>query len=579
MIGHKDRRIDFRGWATGRSLPLPPVGSFLVPQRQFKDLVLINNWPGSLAAINAGLVVSFFLFGFWWPYWRVADMDFWMVYEGWLFNDGLAQEWFDHPGYFTILLLGLWFRFLHGIGLLDVHALSGLPAPADAEHAWTMAVRAGRVLSLLLAMAFVLGFGTLLRRLIGDWRIAFLATLALALSGGVLMAARIMRTELIAAGLFMIALIVLLIAAGATRTPWRPLLLGLAALATTLGFINKVQLIFLICALPLILLPFGCRSDDPAAFWRSSRLAIPISALVAIGAVAVAIPAAFLVWTAIAQAPSVFPHPFVPGLFGAYQAAIAAWIAAAMIAFAVVWRVPAAETAAAMSAVMAGIAVGLLFLDIRYNLRAVIVVLNPLEQLLAWASGLQTPDGTFLSGLARPLLHAVYGVFAARTFILDSSARPTIFLEWLVIAAAIFAWKAGHRRLAAQVAVLMVVAWGMDTIYSVRSLEEQYFILTDPLVIIAAALLLTQVPRLQAHPRAFQIGALLIAAHLVVGLSGPVRETFRSSKPMDLCRGRFVYTSRIESYSFCPRVADHQGEAQSAAQYAAQHPDLVDFAD
>jgi hypothetical protein len=30
-----------------------------VPQRQFKDLTLINNWPGALAAITAGLVVSF----------------------------------------------------------------------------------------------------------------------------------------------------------------------------------------------------------------------------------------------------------------------------------------------------------------------------------------------------------------------------------------------------------------------------------------------------------------------------------------------------------------------------------------
>jgi hypothetical protein len=551
-----------------------------VPARQFENLILIDNWPGSLAAINAALVVSFFLFGFWWPYWRIADMDFWMVYEGWLFNDGLAQEWLDHPGYLTILLLGHWFRFLHGIGLLDAHALSGLPAPAEAEHAWTMAVRAGRVLSLLLAVAFVLGFGVLLRRLIGDWRIAVLATLALAFSGGVLAQARIMRTELITAGLFVIALLVLLIAAGATRTPWRPLLVGLAAFIATLGFINKVQLIFLICALPLILLPFGCRSDDPATFWRSSRLAIPISALLAVGAVAVAIPAASLVWTGIAQASSMFPHPFAPGVFGIYQAAIATWIAAAMIAFALVWRVSAAETAAAMSAVLAGIAVGLLSLDIRYNPHAVIVVLNPLEQLLAWASGLQTPDGPSLSGLARPLLHAVYGVLATRTFVLDSSARPTIFLEWLVIAAAILAWKAGHRRLVAQVAVLMGVAWGMDTIYSVRSLEEQYFILTDPLVIIAAALLLTQVPSLQAHPRAYQIGVALIAAHLLVGLSGPVRQTLRSSKPLEFCVGHFAYTRRIESYSFCPGATDKQTtrEAQSAAQYAAQRSDSVDFA-
>jgi hypothetical protein len=526
-----------------------------VPARQFKDLILVDNWPGSLAAIVLGLVVSFFLLGFWWPYWSIADMDFWMVYEAWLFNDGLAQEWFDHPGYLTILALGNWFRLLHGLGLLDVHALSGLPAPADAEHAWTMAVRAGRVLSLLLAIAFVLGFGVLLRRLIGDWRVAVLATLALAFSGGVAMEARIMRTELIAGGLVTIALIILLIAAGAPRTPWRPALVGLAALLATLGFINKVQLIFLICALPFILLPFGCRSDDPGTFWRSSRLAIPISALIGIAAVLIAIPAAFLVSTGIAQAPATFPHPFALGVFGIYQAAIAVWIAAAMTAFAVVWRVSAAETAAAISAVLAGVAIGLLCLDIRYNPQAVVVVVNPLEQLLAWASTLQAQeDSTLLTGLPRALIHGIYIVFATRTFVLDSSARPTIFLEWLVIAATILAWKAGHRRLVAQVAALMCVAWGMDTIYSVRGLEMQYFTLTDPLVVVAAALLLAQVPALQAHARAYQIGVVLIAAHFVLSQSEPVNHTFRSSKPFAICIGHFTYTKRIESYSFCPRA-------------------------
>jgi hypothetical protein len=531
--------------------------SFRLPTRQFKDLILVNNWPGSLGGIIAGLAASFFLFGFWWPYWRIADMDFWMVYEAWLFNDGLAQEWFDHPGYLTILALGAWFRLLHGIGLLDVHALSGLPAPADAEHAWTMAARAGRVLSLILSVAFVLGFGALLRRLIADWRVAVLATLALAFSGGVAMEARIMRTELIAGGLVMIALLVLINAAGAQRTPWRPALVGLAACLATLGLINKVQLIFLICALPLVVLPFGCRSDDPTAFWRSSPLAIPLSALLAAGAALIAIPAAALVWTGLSQAPSVFPHPFALGVFGIYQAAIAAWIALTMIGFAIIWRVSAAETLATMSAVLAGVAVGLLCLDIRYNTQAVIVVANPLEALLAWASSLQTPDGTtHLSGLAGSLVHGIYVVLATRTFVLDPLARPTIFLEWLVIAAAIFAWKAGHRRLVAQVAPLMLAAWGLDAIYSVRGLELQYFMLTDPLVIIAAALLLARLPGLQAHPRAYQIGAVLIAAHFVLSQSEPVKHTFQSSKPLELCVEHFGYTRRIERFPFCPHAAD-----------------------
>jgi hypothetical protein len=550
----KTARLRWSFRSNVRAFLTNPRENSRVPARQFKDLILIHNWPGSLAAIVLGLVVSFFLFGFWWPYWRIADMDFWMVYEAWLFNDGLAQEWFDHPGYLTILALGNWFRLLHGVGLLDVYALSGLPAPADAEPAWTMAVRAGRVLSLLLAVALVLGFGVLLRRLIGDWRVAVLATLALAFSGGVAMEARIMRTELIAGGLVVIALLILLNAAAAPRTPWRPLLVGLAALMATLGFINKVQLVFLICALPLIVLPFGRHSDDPDGFWRSSRLAIPISVLLGIGAIASAVPAVALVRVGISQAPAFFPHPFLLGAFGIYQAAIAAWIAVVMIGFAIIRRVSTAETFAAMSAVLAGAAVGLLCLDIRFNPQAVVVVLNPLEALLAWASSLQTPEAASLGELAGSLIHGIYVVLATRTFVLDPSARPTIFLEWLVIAAAIFAWKVGHHRLVAQVAAIMCVAWGMDVIYSVRGLELQYFMLTDPLAIIAAALLLAKVPGLQSHARAYQIGVVLIAAHFALSQSEPVKHTFQSSKPFELCAAHFGYTKRIETYSFCPRA-------------------------
>ena len=32
-----------------------------------------------LSAIVIGLIASFFLFDFWYPYWRVADMDLMMV--------------------------------------------------------------------------------------------------------------------------------------------------------------------------------------------------------------------------------------------------------------------------------------------------------------------------------------------------------------------------------------------------------------------------------------------------------------------------------------------------------------------
>jgi hypothetical protein len=521
------------------------------PARNFNDLFLVNSWIGSVALIVAGLVVLFFAFGFWWPYWRIFDMDFWMVYEAWLFNDGLPQEWFDHPGYLTILLLGQWYDLLHHIGLLDVHALSGLPAlPTETGHAWVAAVRAGRVQALLISIAFVIGFGALLWRLIGDWRIAILATFLLAYSGGLAIQSRIIRTELIAAGGVFIALLMLLIAARTPRAMWRPFVVGLAACCATLGLVNKVQVIFLICALPIVVLPFGCRSEEPPAFWQSSRLAWPANALIAVCAVLLAIPAASLVWLGISQASSIGMEPIMLK-FGVYQAIIALWSVGSMIAFAIWWRVAWPETFAAMMCVLAGISLALLSLDIRYNPQNVIAVVNPLEQLLQYAkmSNAQIDTG---AGAVKELIQNIGIILVTRTFILDSSARPTIFLEWFVIAAAFFAWKDGNRMLVARVGVLMCVAWGIDVLSTARGLKQQYFILSEPLVVIATALLLANLPWLRAHPRAYQVSFLLIAVHVVLGQAEPVKQTFRTSIPFEFCVDHFIYTQRIERFPYCP---------------------------
>ena len=74
-------------------------------------------------------------------------------------------------------------RFLHDIGLVAVDRLSLLPSPAEAGPAWTAAVRAGRILSLILTIAFTLNFAFLLRQLVRDWRVAALGAFFLAFSG------------------------------------------------------------------------------------------------------------------------------------------------------------------------------------------------------------------------------------------------------------------------------------------------------------------------------------------------------------------------------------------------------------
>src|SRR3981081_18706 len=90
-------------------------------QRDAVDWLTFFGRTGGLIAIIAGLAASFFLFGYFVIYWRNADMDFMIIYNALLLNDGKPQEFFDHPSYLTILSVEYWFRILHARGLFDCY--------------------------------------------------------------------------------------------------------------------------------------------------------------------------------------------------------------------------------------------------------------------------------------------------------------------------------------------------------------------------------------------------------------------------------------------------------------------------
>src|SRR3978361_715933 len=118
------------------------------------DRLTFLGWRGGLAAIAAGLAVSFFLYGYALIYWRNADMDFMVIYNALALNEGKPQLFFDHTAYLTILSVKFWFQLLHGLGLLDAWSLSSVPPASDTaafDAAMTSAVRAGRLLALLTA--------------------------------------------------------------------------------------------------------------------------------------------------------------------------------------------------------------------------------------------------------------------------------------------------------------------------------------------------------------------------------------------------------------------------------------------
>src|SRR5215475_10107201 len=258
------------------------------------DRLTFLGWPRSLVAVVAGLAASFLLFGYFVVYWRNADMDFMVVYSALAMNAGKPQQYLDHPAYLTILSVKSWFAALHQLGLLDAWTLPAIPKASDAaafDAAMTHAVRAGRVLAFAIAIGCVAIFAALSRSIVRDWRVALLATLAFALSGGVAVHLRILRSELVAACPVIFALM-LLIAVGRRAHVARPLGLALAAALCMLGLENKVQAILLIGALPVLILPFGGPRSASAAFWtsRTSWFATLIAAAVAIAAVWMAWP-------------------------------------------------------------------------------------------------------------------------------------------------------------------------------------------------------------------------------------------------------------------------------------------------
>src|SRR5215207_1437956 len=249
------------------SVPTPTT-----PPKDSFDRLTFLGWRWGLAAIIAGLAVSFVLFGYAVIYWRNADMDFMVIHSALALNDGKPQHFFDHTAYLTITSTKLWFQLLHGLGLLDAWSLSSMPPASDAAAfgaAMTHAVRAGRVLVFLIATGCVLIFAALMRAVVRDWRVAMLATLAFAFSGGIAVHSRILRSELLAACPVIFALLMLIIA-GRRASVSRPLALALAAALCMLGMENKVQVILLIGTLPILVLPFGSTESASVPFWRNT---------------------------------------------------------------------------------------------------------------------------------------------------------------------------------------------------------------------------------------------------------------------------------------------------------------------
>jgi hypothetical protein len=529
--------------STPASTPLPPIAT----TRDAFDRLTLLGWRWGLAAIVAGLAASFFLFGYALVFWRNADMDFMVVYNALVLNDGKPQQFFDHTAYITILSVKYWFQLLHGLGLLDAYSLPSIPPASSAaafDAAMTSAVRAGRVLAWLIATGSVLIFAGLVRLVVRDWRVAQIATFAFAFSGGIAVHSRILRSELVAACPVIFALMILIVI-GRRASIARPLGMAAAAALCVLGLENKVQVILLIGALPLLAMPFGSAASASVGFWRNTRsgwLATVVAAIAAISAAWIASPLATVGFDPALLDAAAF-HPLLLGRFGIYQIALLVLIGGCVIAYAAIWRVSTAETLASMFAIAAGASMALLALNLVYNTDNVIAVANPLEKMLTFAnaSTADAANGSHLSGILLLLFEGVASVLARYTFVLHSSPRPTVFLTWLIVPGIVVTWRRGDKLAAIQALLLLLAAIGIDALGVRRGLKSEYFIITDPLIILAGAVLLDRMRDLRFYKWTYPVAIALFALHITVGQAEPIKYASMRRGPESICEWSGYY--------------------------------------
>lgn len=144
-------------------------------------------------------------------------------------------------------------------------------------------------------------------------------------------------------------------------------------------------------------------------------------------------------------------------------------------------------------------------------------------------------NGSGSPGILHLLLEGIGSVLARYTFVLHSSPRPTVFLTWLTVPGIVVAWRRGERLAALQALTLLLAAIGIDTLGMRRGLKSEYFIFTDPLIILSGAILLDRLPDLRLARWTYATAMVLFALHLGIGQAEPVKYALKRTGPQSIC--------------------------------------------
>jgi hypothetical protein len=96
-----------------------------------------------------------------------------------------------------------------------------------------------------------------------------------------------------------------------------------------------------------------------------------------------------------------------------------------------------------------------------------------------------------------------------------------------------------------------MAAVGIDGLGTRRGLKSEYFIFTDPLIILAGALLLARMPDLRLHKWAYPIALVLFTLQLVISQAEPIKYAFMRRGPESICEWNLHYLP-LMPLPWCP---------------------------
>jgi hypothetical protein len=509
-------------------------------------------YPGlrrGTALLCLGMVVSILLLGLRMPYYNKAASDMVSIYEALSTNSGLPHEFLVYPSIIGRRLLGWWLVCLHALGFISISKLEQLPFTTDIvlyERSWQALVEAGRVFSLGIGIACVVSFIALVRRWIGIWQIAVLAGIALAFSSGYALGFRILRPEMMAASFVFSALLLVFLAAQDT-TDWRFAKLTAAGFLVALAIIEKVQSI-----IPaLAILPLAVAFGKP---WLADKT--PVTSRPLLGLTLLVMLSLLALWPAVAilrlgmdemLVASATPYKALShGISGRYQIVIAVAIVATMAGYANLWRVPLRPSLAAVASVGLGLSLGFDLLYLQQSVAAIVAVANPIEHLQFYSAG----DGAMVLyqspwAIFQTVFRAIGKSFAIHTFVFAPTHRPTLLLEWLAWAGAYVAFRSNRKLMALQIVLLLGCSIAQDAMFSLRQVKVYYLPYSDPPIILAAALALSQFKAKIMMPIYQRAAVCLIVVYVIWGHAQPALAVYSRHNRGKVCGIVTQFTKRI----------------------------------